>query len=207
MTAMRRNRLLLVTAIGAAIISVGLTVKHDGQPEQTEREAGRRAPPVRGGAADINGHDVAPQVYGPQVEDFRPEYDRDEVNRKVQTWDQYWGWIRDFYDGNLLSSGWKQETRSSIGVVSDPIAHRDLLESMNGLGRDVAREWAKDNGVRRISTDDLRRWGSRLRAARRADDGTGRSLIAIVKMMRSEAARLLSKDPTSLPKSRDGAVL
>ena len=45
-------------------------------------------------------------LYTPAKEDFLPEYERDRANGKVQTWDQYWGWVQAFYAGNLLSDGW-----------------------------------------------------------------------------------------------------
>jgi hypothetical protein len=58
-------------------------------------------------------------------------------------------------------------------------------------------EWAKDSGVRKISTTDLIRWNPTISAARRSENGSGeRSKEAVLKV-RAEVARKLGPSPPS----------
>ena len=52
--------------------------------------------------------------YIPHEDDFRPEYDRDRANQKVQTWKEHWNWITSFYNGNLFTSGWTRDARATV---------------------------------------------------------------------------------------------
>src|SRR4051794_6407605 len=73
----------------------------------------RRAP---AGPANLAEGDEAAAVYTPNMDDFRPEYDRDTVNSRVQTWNQYWGWVSDYYRGNIFSVGWVKETNDCLAM-------------------------------------------------------------------------------------------
>lgn len=132
----------------------------------------------------------------PKPDDFRAAYDGDAANGRVQTWDQYWGWVRTYYRGNFLAGGWAAESRTCLERVTDPAARRDLTVALNDLGRLGAGEWAKDAGVRKISTDDVRAWGKRIDKARRADDGTGAAILATVRTIRAEAERKVGPKPS-----------
>jgi len=129
--------------------------------------------------------------YAPIEADFRPEYDRDTVNQKVQSWTEYWGWIRQFYAGNFLSEGWTKQGRACVAVVKGKAVRDELIKMLNELGKEIAKEWAKDNGIRKISTVDLQRWGSTLRSARIKDNGTGHVLKATLQAIRQEAEKKL----------------
>ena len=128
----------------------------------------------------------------PLPEDFRPEYDRDAANRAVQPWDDYWRWVQTYYRGNFLAGGWAVEARASFDRVADPTARRELIALLNDLGRLASREWAKDRGRRRITTDDVKAWGRRLDQARRDEDGTGASLVPALHAIRAEAEAKLT---------------
>ncbi len=139
---------------------------------------------VRGGALeDEDGW------YAPIQSDFRPEYDRDRVNRRVQTWIEYWGWIKSFYDGNVLSSGWSKQARATVGSVKSKTRQKELIDLFNNLGKRISMEWAKDYGVRKISTTDLSRWSAVILRAQRAENGTGDRLKAALVELHAEVTR------------------
>lgn len=111
--------------------------------------------------------------YVPIEADFRPEYNRDTANQARQTWNSYAEWVRSFYAGSFLSAGWTAQGRSILASVRYAAAQQELLEMLNYLGKKIAREWAKDNGIRKINTSDLSVWGRTLTDAKSRDTGTG----------------------------------
>jgi hypothetical protein len=124
--------------------------------------------------------------YSPDERDFRPEYNRDAANQAKQSWDKYWSWIGTYYDGNLLSSGWTKESQDLLkGVKSEP-TRDELRASLNHLGRRLAAEWAKDNGVRKIDTSALKDFGERLQKAKERDDGNGQALREAIEAVRAD---------------------
>jgi hypothetical protein len=135
---------------------------------------------------------VAP--YAAKPEDFRPEYDRDRVNKRVQTWNQYWRWVAGFYKGNAFSEGWTKEVERTVATVNAPI-RQELTKTLNDVGKRIAGEWAKDNGVRKISTDDLRRWRAALDTARGRKDKTGKTLKATLSEIQKEISRKMKDRP------------
>jgi hypothetical protein len=120
--------------------------------------------------------DEPPQRYVPVEADFRKVYDADAANRRNQTWDDYWSWVRQFYEGNLFSQGWTRQSETLTAKVRDAGAKNKLRASLDDLGRIVAGEWSKDNSVRRINTNDLSSYGQRLQNAAKRDDGTGQAI-------------------------------
>jgi hypothetical protein len=138
------------------------------------------------------GDDPAPAGdvwYTTVEEDFRPTYDADAANKKVQTWAQYWGWVTCFYDGNFLHKGWTDQVSADLEKVRVASEKTKLRSELNALGRDLCREWAKDNGVRRVATADLRRYAASFDAAARAEDGSGRRLGEAIKSVRDDYRR------------------
>jgi hypothetical protein len=128
----------------------------------------------------------AVRAYAPRETDFRPAYERDEVNRKVQTWDQYWGWVVAMYSGDSFSAGWTELASVIVAAVEDDQERQDLINMLDDLGKQISMEWAKDNGVRKISTVDLRRWNAVLASVRNNEDGTGARLKAALLNIRTE---------------------
>jgi hypothetical protein len=111
--------------------------------------------------------------YSPRAEDFRAHYDRDPANAARQTWDQYWGWIKAFYSGNLLAKGWSDRGRWLVEGVRSEVERERLQARLNALGRDIGAEWAKDYDVRKLTSADLMTWGKMLEQAREEDVGDG----------------------------------
>jgi hypothetical protein len=128
---------------------------------------------------------VAKEWYVPVEGDFRPEYDRDTANQAKQPWEQYWGWVKTFYQGNLLARGWTAQGEELAAVLKSEAGRDELRGALNALGRRIVAEWAKDNEVRKISTADVRTFADRLQEAKRADDGSGEALRKAVDEVRA----------------------
>ena len=132
--------------------------------------------------------------YTPREADFRPEYERDAVNRKVQTWDQYWGWVVSMYSGNAYSAGWTDLAKEGLATVRNRETQQDLATVLNDLGKDICNDWAKDNGVRKIATSDLRHWYGVMADACGGEDGSGARLKAALLEIRYEVSRKLREE-------------
>jgi len=114
--------------------------------------------------------------YEPRAEDFRPHYDRDVANGGKQTWGQYWGWVKSFYEGNFFTKGWNTRARWLVEGVRSEGERKRLRTRLNALGREICAEWAKDYDVRKVGSADLLTWGKLLEKARAGDDGTGAAI-------------------------------
>src|SRR5262245_54458050 len=86
-------------------------------------------------------------VYTPRIDDFRKAYDDDLENQEIQTWEEYWDWVQQFYSGTLVLNGWVGSTNQCLAVVTIPDRRRELAKMMNEVGLVVCREWAKDKTV------------------------------------------------------------
>ena len=67
-------------------------------------------------------------------------------------------WYEKFQNGIPFFDGWKQISHNIISDFPD----RDqikLKESLKTLGKKIGVEWCRDNAVRRIDTEMLRKWG------------------------------------------------
>jgi hypothetical protein len=151
---------------------------------------------ARGESQVEDSHADASQVdeslYTPVEEEVRAEYQRDHSNQKVQTWREYWGWVQDFYKGNLLADGWTKYSETTLNVVKAEAARRTVLTKLNRLGKVISQEWAKDVKLRRINTTDLRRWNDAIAEARRSDDGTGRGITKAIDAIYEQAETQLA---------------
>ena len=135
---------------------------------------------------------VDESLYTPVEEEVRAEYQRDQSNQKVQTWREYWGWVQDFYKGNLLADGWTKYSETTLNSVKAEQARRTVLTKLNRLGKVISQEWAKDGKLRRINTTDLRRWNDAIAEARRIDDGTGRGITKAIDAIYEQAETQLA---------------
>jgi hypothetical protein len=131
-------------------------------------------------------------LYTPVEADIRAEYQRDLSNQKLQTWREYWGWVQNFYKGNLLADGWTKYSETTLNVVKAEADRRMILTKLNRLGKVIGQEWAKDGKVRRITTTDLRRWNDAIVEARRRDDGTGQGITKAIDTIREQAEKQLA---------------
>jgi hypothetical protein len=145
------------------------------------------------------------EVYSPGAGYFRETYEKDAFNRSLQTWDQYWSWVRTFYNGNFLSRGWTRETQATIQVVASPTSRRAVTRLLNEMGRDVAAEWAKETAARKIHLADVKRWGDKIRSARESDDGGGTAILVAAREIRAEIGKKLGRDQSSASASTAGS--
>jgi hypothetical protein len=114
-------------------------------------------------------------------------YNGDRSNQKLQSWEQYRGWVRTFYKGNLMSEGWTKFGQVTSSAVKSAAARRAVIARINELGRVISRDWAKDSSVRKITTADLRRWNDLMATARQRDDGSGQRIIEALSAVRRMA--------------------
>lgn len=110
---------------------------------------------------------------------FRAAYEADAANKGRQPWADYLGWVRAFYEGKRFPPvpGWAARERD-LATRLRPDARIAVLARAAETGRRIAAEWAKDNAVRRVSTDDLRSFGGALDQAAKADAGDGARILA-----------------------------
>jgi hypothetical protein len=127
--------------------------------------------------------------YAPLAEDFRPHYDRDAANRQKQTWEQYWIWVKSFYEGNLFAKGWSDRARWLVADVRSDVEQMRLRTELNALGRDICAEWAKGYDDRKVGSADLLTWGKMLEKAKAGDDGTGEVLHRAIEEIRKVHGR------------------
>jgi len=95
----------------------------------------------------------------PGQQHFVTIYNDDPDNQRVQSIEDYLGWILSFYQGSLLSPmGWNDMSSAVLTGMGDTELSRaaDLREQ---LGLLIAAEWAKDNDIRLIDTALLSLWG------------------------------------------------
>jgi hypothetical protein len=100
---------------------------------------------------------------------FVEQWQQDAVNRDIQPIEDYLLWINRFYQGFNLVPGWLQviERVSSRVAVEESATVRLQLE---GLGRRIGSEWAKDNQVRKLNTRMAAVWRDALIEALAQDD-------------------------------------
>ena len=89
-----------------------------------------------------------------------------------------------FYECRSGEPNWNETTRRL--ATTAPAERRAALSArLLKLGRSVGHEWAKENDVRRISTDHIRTWYIVLDEAKDAE--------AAIAQIESEAARALAR--------------
>jgi len=100
----------------------------------------------------------------------------------MQSEKEYQDWMKKFYTGNFLIKGWNGRKQEVLAAIKDRKEETGAL--LDELGEIIVKEWAKDNDIRRIGTDDLRRWGGEMTdAARRSAD----DVIKILQEIKEEA--------------------
>ena len=130
-------------------------------------------------------------LYQPVEKEFRSVYEKDMPNKQVQSWDEYWDWIKKFYGGTWLTKGWNQQADKLLADVTDFEVREHVATEINRLGKLVAGEWAKDNNVRKITTRDVRKWGKELNQALEKEKGSGKVLSThMISILMEVEARL-----------------
>jgi hypothetical protein len=136
---------------------------------------------------------TAAEWYVPKEEDFRAEYNRDTANQAKESWPEYWSWVKKLYEGDFLTRGWTRQGKGLLEGVRAERTRDELRATLNDLGRRVAAEWSKDNGVRKIDTANLLQFGKRLQEAKDRDDGSGSSIRAAVDKVRADVDARLAR--------------
>jgi hypothetical protein len=88
-----------------------------------------------------------------------------------------------FYECRAGEPYWNATMRSLVAAVP-PERRQAFAARLLALGRKIGHEWAKENDVRRISTDDIRSWYVLLDETK---DGE-----AVIARIEAEAARRLA---------------
>ncbi len=117
---------------------------------------------------------------------FEKKYLEDKANQKYQTKSEYLEWVEKFYAGSWVADGWTDQSTSLIEKVTLPANKSAVAATLSTLGKTIAAEWAKDNHVRKINTDDLKKWGNQLKSAKSADDGSGSKITATLGNLKKE---------------------
>jgi hypothetical protein len=159
-------------SLALAILLLGLSI----------RPGPRTVPSVSPGAG---APDQDERWYTPIPGDFRPLYDRDTTNLEQQTWEQYWRWVKVFYEGNFLAAGWTERSKGLVTVVKEDSDQKKLRSAINALGREIGAEWSRDYSVRKVSSADLLAWGKMLETAKAKDDGSGGEIRRTIESIRA----------------------
>lgn len=126
----------------------------------------------------------------PPLEYFRAAYQDDPVNRELQSERAYLGWIRDFYEGNLITpTGWLQ-VQAQVVAATPMAGRRQMNARLDALGAAIASEWAKENQERVIDSRMLALWGSVLQLAA-LDQRQGQAVTVIAADVDQLLARTL----------------
>lgn len=117
---------------------------------------------------------------------FTNLYTKDSLNKKIQTLDTYLDWVDSFYEGSFLFDGWTERTASLLKKVAGGENKAALRKELNSLGKIIGGEWARDNSIRKIDTDDIKIWGKKLIAARDVDNGDGSKILEMLSQIKLE---------------------
>lgn len=94
---------------------------------------------------------------------FLKIYEADEVNKEIQTEEEYLTWIVRFYSGwELYRRGWIKMTDELVAQVKDPAQVEEIRYKIDRIGRLVSGEWAKKSDTRTIYLRHVSVWGNAL---------------------------------------------
>jgi hypothetical protein len=125
--------------------------------------------------------------YEPQEDHFKLAYHDDPANKAKQPWREYWGWVKSFYAGNFLDSGWTKRCKDLVSAVQNEQKQSALRAKLNALGRCIAAEWAKSNSQGKVDSSKLMTWGARLLEAKNKDTGAGEVIQKEIELIAKEA--------------------
>jgi len=96
-------------------------------------------------------------------------------------------WYEKFQNGGFFYNGWQQISEDIVAKVADEEKLKTKIVMLT-LGVKIGCEWSKENDVRRISTQMLRKWGDILRStATESPD----NILVIINTIEFEVNRLL----------------
>lgn len=100
----------------------------------------------------------------PDVQYYCRSYEKDPANRKIQTLEEYLGWVQCFYGGYGFAAGWSTYEAEIEKSLTDE--ERELQwPRVKQMGMVISAEWAKDNSTRKIDLNMLPVWGRTLQRA------------------------------------------
>lgn len=119
-------------------------------------------------------------------------YELDVENRARQSYEEYAGYVRMFFEGRGLVPGWNELARRLEAKASEE-ERAEVAARLARLGWVVAIEWARDNAIRQVDTAALRGWAAAL--ARGAEEGRLREALAAVEREAAHRLDLAGGDP------------
>jgi hypothetical protein len=124
---------------------------------------------------------------------FAAEYERDECNRRKQTPDEYWGWVKNLLlEGGSGFGGWMDQVEDLVARVRDADGRERLRDMLYRIGQLIAAEWAKDSACRKMYSTpwqgrpNLLELGRRLQRAMARDAGDGAAIELVVAEVEAE---------------------
>jgi hypothetical protein len=115
-------------------------------------------------AADSSGDDLSGYSCSGPVLELTPEQQK---------------WFAVFLEGTFYARGWKEITHDILARTPVELREKQKTALMN-LGIKIGLEWSKDNDVRRIDTDMLKKWGELLQeSAERGPEHIDRVIVEI----------------------------
>jgi hypothetical protein len=178
-----------LAVLGAAIATVqfGCTPDSSFPTDKSRRRVEASSPALVVARSDsTRSASATKELYTPNPADFRKIYDRDLANKSRQKWEEYFSWVKTFYSGNILESGWTKRALAMLEGLRSEQVQDELRASLNELSKLLAGEWSKDNSVRKVDNSDLRSVGSRFLDAKEKDDGTGAKIRKEIEAIRAE---------------------
>jgi thymidylate synthase len=98
---------------------------------------------------------------------------------------EYRKWLKAFYEGSFLVKGWTARKKELLASMEGQGEAEKILDE---LGKLIGDEWAKDNRIRKIDTDDVKRWGEQLQETKGKPD---KKIITELKKIKKEVTKTL----------------
>ncbi len=100
---------------------------------------------------------------------FQKQWRADAANKSVQDREDYLLWVVRFYQGYQLAPGWL-DMMEQVNVRVPAEERVQVRAALFELGSIIGGEWAKDNGVRKVSTRSAAVWRDALLESLSQDD-------------------------------------
>jgi hypothetical protein len=98
---------------------------------------------------------------------------------------EYRKWVKTFYEGSFLVKGWTARKKELLTSMERQGEAEKILDE---LGELISEEWSKDNSIRKIDTDSVKRWGEQLQQATGAPD---KIIIGELKKIKKQVTKAL----------------
>lgn len=111
------------------------------------------------------------------VKAYQQKRNTDKVDDK--TINAHLGWIVRFYQGTVIyPNGWNRVSQLFLDSIADDERRTLMQVRLEKLGIEIANEWAQDNAIRNINSNNMITWGSALRTA--AEQGDQENFVSQV---------------------------